>query len=87
MIETLLLCLGCFIAGFGTGGLVGMMVTQWAADDRPAVTAWGESTALWSEVDWNWWENVGRHSELAWAARQRTVDPIYDEQGQRVPYA
>lgn len=23
--------------------------------DWPAVTPWGESTALWSEVDWAWY--------------------------------
>ena len=27
---------------------------------RPAVTEWGESTALWSEVDWEWYGRRGR---------------------------
>jgi hypothetical protein len=28
---------------------------------RPSQTAWGESTALWSDVDWEWFNEKGRY--------------------------
>ena len=74
--DTILLCLGCFIAGLGVGGLLGMLVTR--TDDRPAVTPWGESTALWAEHDWDWWHRCGKHSEPDWAGRQRRTFPEVD---------
>jgi hypothetical protein len=93
--DTLFLCLGSFVAGLGLGGLLGMLVTR--ADDRPAVTPWGENTALWADHDWDWWHRCGKHSEPGWAGRQRSFvettggggwggsgEPWYVEQGDRV---
>lgn len=33
---------------------------------RPLRTKWGESTELWSDVDWNWYRSKGheRHESL-----------------------
>jgi hypothetical protein len=86
--DILLLCLGCFIAGLGLGGLLGMAAAHYAhvEDDRPAVTPWGESTALWSEVDWHWYETCGRHSDPRWAAEQRGGVPWYTDPVDRVPH-
>ena len=77
MTATVLLCVGCFVAGVGFGGLLGMLVTRADARiGRPDVTAWGESTAQWSETDWDWFEHIGRHSDSAWARRSRDVERI-----------
>lgn len=27
---------------------------------RPSRTPWGESTSLWSDVDWDWYHRNGR---------------------------
>jgi hypothetical protein len=54
---------------FGLGLIAGMLLRRDAS--RPAVTPWGESTALWSETDWDWWKRCGRHSDSAWAAETR----------------
>ena len=49
---TALLCTISFIVGMG--------FRQWLTSiDRPRVTPWGESTELWSEVDWMWFKNQG----------------------------
>ncbi len=87
--DTLFLCVGCFIAGLGSGGLLGILVARMAEAEahRPEVTPWGESTALWAEHDWDWWENIGRHSDPHWAARQRGGDALWVEQGDRVPHS
>jgi hypothetical protein len=57
MIDTILLCTGCFVLGLGIGGLAGIAVQRFI--ERPEVTPWGESTALWSDVDWSWYYEQG----------------------------
>jgi len=59
--------LAIFMVGVWFGWWIGRVVKL----DRPAVTPWGESTALWSETDWDWFESCGRHSDSAWAAETR----------------
>lgn len=44
----------CLLTGF----IIGWRLAR--ALVRPAVTDWGESTALWSEVDWHWFESGHR---------------------------
>jgi hypothetical protein len=65
---------------FAFGALVGLLVGVWLVRpvDRPAVTPWGESTALWADHDWDWWYRCGRHSDPRWAGAQRHTFPEVD---------
>lgn len=59
------------LGGCLAGLWLGAWLQRWIDSGRPDITAWGENTALWSDVDWHWYETCGRHSDPAWAATAR----------------
>ncbi len=66
------------LGGCLAGLWLGAWLQRWIDSGRPDITAWGENTALWSEVDWNWYQHCGRHSDPHWAQRQRIAGAVVE---------
>ncbi len=53
------------LGGCLAGLWLGAWLQRWIDSGHPEVTAWGESTAQWSAVDWDWFERYGRRADPA----------------------
>jgi hypothetical protein len=45
----------CYLLSFAAGAGFWAWLLSRRKDRWPEVTEWGESTAQWSEVDWEWY--------------------------------